>query len=833
MWSNKTEQRAELTRAAELLGLCNGRITEVRVLGCSTISYKRPHTEAGYFDNVESLVESVLSVSESADGIYILPNPPTPALLARAANRLRPLGQRDPLTADSDIIHREWFMVDVDPVRPAGICSTDEEIEAAMKLAAEIRRDLLDKDWPEPIVACSGNGSHLLWRVKLPTQDDITHAVLETLNAKWSTESLKVDTTVANPARIWKLYGTWTRKGDNIASRPHRRSFLVQVPEQLYLVPRFLLEQESTVPVDTDAIRDDISRHPESRQPKMHPRKGGFDLESWMTQNFPDAQGPERWKDGQKWVFGTCPFQPDAHRNGSAFVIQQSDGAIGAGCHHNSCSWDWHALREKIDGSLRDRIPALAVDDDWLPKVKGRTLDKALEKWQPLQIRDRSHAHLAMVFGWELCRWSDGVPLVYDQDRLYRYNPELGIWEVVPDGEVARLMCDRDLEEYVDAEGELKTFRVSSSGMVQSVQSLIHQRAAKPGFFMKPETGGLQTENGFLVVSRDGARLRESGPDRKQIIRLDLPWLPDVKPGRWSQALDEWFGDDDNGRQKAGLLQEFYGACLFGLAPSYGKVLFLLGRGSNGKSVAIKVLSELLPPELWCAMPPHLWTNSNTPEYYLAHLEGKRLNVCADISSAGIMRSEEFKKIVTGDTLLARRPAGQPFELAPMAGHIFSANELPTSRDHSEGFWRRILALSFDIAVSEDRKDTQLADRIIASEGPAVLNWAVEGAVRLIKRGKYAIPEKSLELVQKWRIESDSVRSFIMDNYGFDHDGPGIKASELYEDYRHYCDDNGNKPCSNVIFRRRVEDMGGEVKRKRDGNYYNLSEKNPWDVVDV
>src|SRR6266511_6238387 len=78
--------------------LPSGQVTELRALDVSTPSYRRPHTVAGYFDNVDDLVDSLGPIQRTAKGIYIIPNPINPALLARTANRARDIGERDPLT---------------------------------------------------------------------------------------------------------------------------------------------------------------------------------------------------------------------------------------------------------------------------------------------------------------------------------------------------------------------------------------------------------------------------------------------------------------------------------------------------------------------------------------------------------------------------------------------------------------------------------------------------------------------------------------------------------------------------------------------------------------
>jgi hypothetical protein len=144
-----------------------GQVTELRALDASTPSYRRPHTVAGYFDDADALVDSLGSIQRTAKGIYIIPNPVNPALLARAANRVRDIGERDPLTGDNDIVSRRWFMIDADPCRPAGISSTNAQHELAIERVRQIQAMLSAEGWPDPILADSGNGGHLLYRLEL------------------------------------------------------------------------------------------------------------------------------------------------------------------------------------------------------------------------------------------------------------------------------------------------------------------------------------------------------------------------------------------------------------------------------------------------------------------------------------------------------------------------------------------------------------------------------------------------------------------------------------------------------------------------------------------
>jgi len=150
--------------------------------------------------------------------------------LGRAYNRLKEHAEHT--TADNNILSRRWLPIDLDPVRPAGISSSDEEHAEAIQRARTIA-DNMAREWDRPILADSGNGAHLLYRIDLPNDQEALAFVagaLAELDRRYSDDVVKVDVTSANAARIWKAYGTVARKGDSIPSRPHRLSRIIEAP---------------------------------------------------------------------------------------------------------------------------------------------------------------------------------------------------------------------------------------------------------------------------------------------------------------------------------------------------------------------------------------------------------------------------------------------------------------------------------------------------------------------------------------------------------------------------------------------------------------------------
>jgi hypothetical protein len=220
----------EILRCLSVLTEPN-QVVELRLLDVLLSGSRVPVTMSGYFDNREALAAQAKKFGNYATGTYITLNPVNRALLARAANRLRVVGKNDALTTDADIINRRWLPIDVDPVRPRGISSTKEEHDAALALALQIRDALRDQNWPDPILGDSGNGGHGLYNIGLPANDGgLIKRCLAALARRFDQDAVKIDQAVFNPARIWKLYGTVSRKGDNLPDRPHRLARLIEVP---------------------------------------------------------------------------------------------------------------------------------------------------------------------------------------------------------------------------------------------------------------------------------------------------------------------------------------------------------------------------------------------------------------------------------------------------------------------------------------------------------------------------------------------------------------------------------------------------------------------------
>jgi len=230
------------TIRASLDVLCElGSVYELRALGVAG----RKRIDLGYFDNLDAMAQAAAKLDGNAIGVYLTLNPVNSALLSRAANRIIEWAPEGTGTVDKYIERRRWLPIDTDPDRPSGISSSEAEHQAAMERATIIRQELRDRGWPNPVVADSANGGHLLYPVDLPNDDasrDLIQRCQMALAARYTGKKVNIDAGVFNAARIWKLYGTLAKKGDSTSERPHRRAAITSVPEQRTTVSLDLLE---------------------------------------------------------------------------------------------------------------------------------------------------------------------------------------------------------------------------------------------------------------------------------------------------------------------------------------------------------------------------------------------------------------------------------------------------------------------------------------------------------------------------------------------------------------------------------------------------------------
>lgn len=313
-------------------------IVELRAL----FTGRRKRTDAGYFDNYhrDNLSDAAERLNRDGAAAYVTLNAIDPQLLGRYANRIEQ--GAGTTTSDANVIRRRWLLLDFDPVRPKDTSATDAQLEASKALALECFKVLRGEEWPDPVVAESGNGVHVLYPIDLPNDPETTAIVkgaLQGLAQRFDTAGMKLDQSVFNAGRIVKLYGTVANKGDHTPATPWRVSRIVSAPGRETIVTLDQLRALAPPPV---------GRAQAAVQARPH-YASTFDLDTFLGR-LGIAYTQDAYNGGERYKLNHCPFNPE-HGYSEAAVFRGADGALGFNCKHNSCvDRKWADLRELVDG---------------------------------------------------------------------------------------------------------------------------------------------------------------------------------------------------------------------------------------------------------------------------------------------------------------------------------------------------------------------------------------------------------------------------------------------------------------------------------------------------
>jgi putative DNA primase/helicase len=310
----------------------------------------------------------------------------------------------------------------------------------------------------------------------------------------------------------------------------------------------------------------------------------------------------------------------------------------------------------------------------------------------------------------------------------------------------------------------------------------------------EPNPDLLNVANGMLDWRT--ADLLPHAPEHLSIIQLPVAWNPDATCPTIDVFLSEVLPAD---------AQRFTREAIGYAAVSEAflrQAFMLLGSGSNGKSTFLSVLRRLLGRRNVSAVPLQAFGESR---FAAAEVHGKLANVCGDLDSRALRRSDLFKTLTGGtDAVMAERKYEHPFSFVPYATLMFSANEAPASSDQSDAYFDRWVILPFDRRFEGADVDPHLLEKLTTREElEGLLVQAVSGLMDLAERGRFELPASVQAAIEEYRAKIDTVATFLDEACELDIKF-SVPRSRLYEAYREWCARNGRMAVSQQSFAPRV-----------------------------
>ena len=318
----------------------NNQLTEIRLIS------NDGKIASGYFTDPKTLIEAVRPYAKDYS-VYFTINKINPDCYGRPQKDKIVIRAKN-TTTDSEIIARDYVLLDLDSKRATGVNATEEQLNLAKKKANVVYKFLIDNGFYEPIVICSGSGVHIYIRCALlPTEENnqIIKRFTQAMSMLFSDNNVDIDEKVFNLGRISRVCGYYNRKGSPLdKERPQRLCTFAKVPNEIKVNQKEYFEKIAKL-------------YPEDLKPtrENNYRVERFDLQSFLQKHNIRVTNVENVAGGKKYILEHCPFNEN-HKGKDAVIFQRDSGEISFHCFHNSCSNNgWRELRLLYEPDAYDK----------------------------------------------------------------------------------------------------------------------------------------------------------------------------------------------------------------------------------------------------------------------------------------------------------------------------------------------------------------------------------------------------------------------------------------------------------------------------------------------
>jgi len=420
----------------------------------------------------------------------------------------------------------------------------------------------------------------------------------------------------------------------------------------------------------------------------------------------------------------------------------------------------------------------------------------------------------------------NALRLIDAHSEILRHIADMGQWHHWDGCKWARDVNNRRVRQaHIDLahdlpNGGFKRNSLSSGGITSGIKvAEVDRRISITADQLDTYAELINTPSGIVNL-----RTAELGPfDPALLLTRSTAIAADMEAAhpRWDRFLAETF----KGSEKLiAYLERLFGLALLGEVREH-ILPFLYGSGRNGKGVITLVLQGLLGDADeggYAVSAPDGFLMAGRDSAHpteIARIRGARLVVCSEQSSTRKFDEQRVKKFTGGDRLAGRWMRGDLFEFNPSHLLWVMSNNLPAVKEGGPAFWARVRLIPFKNVVPDERQIKDLHRQLLDEEGPAILGWAVRGAVEVLKNGLQDPPEV-IKATEDYKVSEDTLASFVKEECDL---GPGEECtvSDFGHRYREHCEEMDAEPqSSRAITMRLMSEYGIERGKNGVGRLY-------------
>ncbi|MGN1025953.1 MAG: phage/plasmid primase, P4 family, partial [Faecousia sp.] len=275
----------------------------------------------------------------------------------------------------------------------------------------------------------------------------------------------------------------------------------------------------------------------------------------------------------------------------------------------------------------------------------------------------------------------------------------------------------------------------------------------------------------------------------------------------WTQLMEKITGGD---KEYMRYIQKALGYALTGDI-SEQAIFILYGTGSNGKSTMLNIFAALLNGYAQSTSSDTFMQKKNeSVNNDIARLKGARFVSAIEMEEGKRMAESLIKSMTGGDKLVTRFLYGEFFEYIPQFKVFLAVNHKPDIRDTTNSIWRRVKIMPFTNTFTEQERDKNFPAKIMATEMPGILAWAVQGCLDWQQNG--IIPPDVVETANRaYKEEMDTFSQFF-EECCVVREGARVTNKMLRAKYDEWCAENGEYRMTQRPFSRKLRERGYETR---------------------
>lgn len=398
-------------------------------------------------------------------------------------------------------------------------------------------------------------------------------------------------------------------------------------------------------------------------------------------------------------------------------------------------------------------------------------------------------------------------PIIYGMDNCF-YMYKNGAWIKVNDDSIFKML--RDILQ--EPKFGVWRKRFEEEYIVALKREIYHAKE------MNMYNHIINLKNGVFDI-RDMI-FSSHNPKHFSTIQIPVEYKENAECPTFLKYLDEVFEGD---KERIAVAQEWFGYALTTETKAQ-KALILYGSGGNGKGVFVEVLSLLIGADNIS----HIPLNELHKGFSRVCLYGKTANISSENESDGKTLNTQYFKAIVGEDVINAEQKGKPvFSFKPTVKMIFSMNNFPTTKDKSNGYYRRLMILNFSAYFSEENRDKDLKKKL-RKELPGIFLWAIEGLKRLKENDyKFSKCRNMEEMLDEYKVEQNPLIGFFDECVAKEDDTEHRESNkEIYEAFKKWAEDNGHKVYASISsqkfwkqFEALAKERGWQCKSGRSNSF--------------